>query len=96
MCAKGCEECESFTACTKYADGIIMIENEIITCSIGCETCDSGNPLICNRCSKSFYLDTDNRCKKCSKDCLKCSSFGVCESCVPNTQKKFDGSCAKC
>ncbi|KAM3849392.1 proprotein convertase subtilisin/kexin type 5 [Diretmus argenteus] len=57
-----------------------------------CTSCQAGNHLTegTNTCTAScgddYYLDHDsNTCRKCSENCLKCTSFSICSECRADT-----------
>ncbi|XP_033845941.2 proprotein convertase subtilisin/kexin type 5 [Periophthalmus magnuspinnatus] len=57
-----------------------------------CTTCQSGHHLTegtntCTTiCGEGYYLDHDsNMCRKCSDNCLKCTTFSICTECKEDT-----------
>ncbi|XP_047425540.1 proprotein convertase subtilisin/kexin type 5 isoform X2 [Mugil cephalus] len=57
-----------------------------------CTSCQPGHHLTegtnaCTAvCEDNYYLDHDaNMCRKCSENCLKCTSFSICTECKPDT-----------
>uniref|UniRef100_A0A8D3A665 SPC3 n=1 Tax=Scophthalmus maximus TaxID=52904 RepID=A0A8D3A665_SCOMX len=69
-----------------------------------CTSCQSGHHLTegtstCTAiCGDNYYLDHDaNMCRKCSENCLKCSSYSICTECSPDTSlqgNRCQRSCA--
>uniref|UniRef100_I3JKW5 Proprotein convertase subtilisin/kexin type 5a n=1 Tax=Oreochromis niloticus TaxID=8128 RepID=I3JKW5_ORENI len=58
-----------------------------------CTSCQPGHHLTegtntCTAiCGENFYLDHDaNMCRKCSENCLKCTSYSICTECKPHTR----------
>ncbi|KAM6976267.1 proprotein convertase subtilisin/kexin type 5 [Tautogolabrus adspersus] len=57
-----------------------------------CTSCQAGHHLTegtntCTAiCGDNYYLDHDaNMCRKCSENCLKCTSYSICTECKPDT-----------
>uniref|UniRef100_A0A3Q4AME9 SPC3 n=1 Tax=Mola mola TaxID=94237 RepID=A0A3Q4AME9_MOLML len=57
-----------------------------------CTSCQAGHHLTegtntCTAiCGDDYYLDHEaNMCRKCSEDCLKCTSYSICTECKPGT-----------
>uniref|UniRef100_A0A3B4X2F5 SPC3 n=1 Tax=Seriola lalandi dorsalis TaxID=1841481 RepID=A0A3B4X2F5_SERLL len=69
-----------------------------------CTSCQPGHHLTertntCTAiCGDNYYLDHDaNMCRKCSENCLKCSSYSICTECKPDTSlqgNRCQRSCA--
>uniref|UniRef100_A0A669DJ12 Proprotein convertase subtilisin/kexin type 5a n=1 Tax=Oreochromis niloticus TaxID=8128 RepID=A0A669DJ12_ORENI len=69
-----------------------------------CTSCQPGHHLTegtntCTAiCGENFYLDHDaNMCRKCSENCLKCTSYSICTECKPHTSlqgNRCQRSCA--
>ncbi|XP_044031068.1 proprotein convertase subtilisin/kexin type 5 [Siniperca chuatsi] len=69
-----------------------------------CTSCQPGHHLtegtnICTAiCGDNYYLDHDaNMCRKCSENCLKCTSYSICTECKPDTSlqgNRCQQSCA--
>ncbi|XP_039635568.1 proprotein convertase subtilisin/kexin type 5 [Perca fluviatilis] len=72
-CYSPCESCTGSRSdqCTSCQPGHHLTE--------GANTCTAA-------CGDSFYLDHDaNMCRKCSENCLKCTSYSICTECKPDT-----------
>uniref|UniRef100_A0A3Q4MDZ7 Proprotein convertase subtilisin/kexin type 5-like n=1 Tax=Neolamprologus brichardi TaxID=32507 RepID=A0A3Q4MDZ7_NEOBR len=69
-----------------------------------CTSCQPGHHLTegtntCTAiCGENYYLDHDaNMCRKCSENCLKCTSYSICTECKPHTSlqgNRCQRSCA--
>ncbi|KAM6902082.1 proprotein convertase subtilisin/kexin type 5 [Xenentodon cancila] len=72
-CFSSCESCTGSRndQCTSCQAGHHLTE--------GASTCTAA-------CGDSYYLDHDtNMCRKCSENCLKCTSYSICTECKPDT-----------
>ncbi|XP_067340936.1 proprotein convertase subtilisin/kexin type 5 isoform X1 [Channa argus] len=99
-CYSSCESCTGSRSdqCTSCQPGHHLTE--------GANTC-TGN------CGDNYYLDHDtNMCRKCSENCLRCTSYSICTECKQDTSlqgnrcqqsctagfyhDKQEGSCKSC
>ncbi|XP_029372303.1 proprotein convertase subtilisin/kexin type 5 [Echeneis naucrates] len=84
-CYYSCESCTGSRSdqCTSCQPGHYLTE--------GTNTCTAV-------CGDEHYLDHDvNMCKKCSENCLRCSSYSICTECKPETSlqgNRCQRSCA--
>ncbi|KAM9307095.1 proprotein convertase subtilisin/kexin type 5 [Pholidichthys leucotaenia] len=72
-CYSSCESCTGSRSdqCTSCQPGHYLTE--------GTNTCTA-------ICKDNYYLDHDaNMCRKCSENCLKCTSYSICTECKPHT-----------
>uniref|UniRef100_A0A8C3B0Z1 SPC3 n=1 Tax=Cyclopterus lumpus TaxID=8103 RepID=A0A8C3B0Z1_CYCLU len=72
-CYSSCESCTGSRSdqCTSCQPGHSLTE--------GTNTCTAA-------CGDHYYLDHDaNMCRKCSENCLKCTSHSICKECKPDT-----------
>ncbi|XP_028457908.1 proprotein convertase subtilisin/kexin type 5 [Perca flavescens] len=59
--------------------------DQCISCQPGHHLTEGANTCTA-ACGDSFYLDHDaNMCRKCSENCLKCTSYSICTECKPDT-----------
>uniref|UniRef100_A0A3Q1CSD4 Proprotein convertase subtilisin/kexin type 5a n=1 Tax=Amphiprion ocellaris TaxID=80972 RepID=A0A3Q1CSD4_AMPOC len=84
-CYSSCESCSGSRSdqCTSCQPGHHLTE--------GTNTCTA-------ICGDNYYLDHDaNMCRKCSENCLKCTSYSICTECKPDTSlygNRCQRSCA--
>ncbi|XP_071751056.2 proprotein convertase subtilisin/kexin type 5 [Centroberyx gerrardi] len=84
-CYSSCESCTGSRSdqCTSCQPGRHLTE-ETNTCTASC--------------GDNYYLDYDaNTCRKCSENCLKCTSYSICTECKPGTSlqgNRCQRSCA--
>ncbi|XP_036973954.1 proprotein convertase subtilisin/kexin type 5 isoform X2 [Acanthopagrus latus] len=81
-CFSSCVSCTGSRSdqCTSCIPGHYLTE--------GTNTCTA-------HCGDGYYLDHDaNMCRKCSENCLKCTSYSICTECKPDT--RCDASCLTC
>ncbi|KAM6984828.1 proprotein convertase subtilisin/kexin type 5 [Aplochiton taeniatus] len=72
-CYSACESCTGSRSdqCTSCKPGTLLVE--------GTNSCTAS-------CEDSYFLDHDeNACRRCSENCLKCTSSSVCTECQPGT-----------
>ncbi|MEQ2312550.1 hypothetical protein AMECASPLE_032188, partial [Ameca splendens] len=59
--------------------------NQCISCVPGHHLTEDTNTCTAS-CEDNYYLDHDtDLCKKCSENCLKCTSYNICTECKPGT-----------
>ncbi|KAM4528249.1 proprotein convertase subtilisin/kexin type 5 [Odontesthes bonariensis] len=84
-CFSSCESCTGSRSdqCTSCLPGHHLTE--------GTNTCTA-------TCRDNYFLDHDtNMCRKCSENCLKCTSYSICTECKPDTSlqgNRCQRSCA--
>ena len=88
--------------CYSTSDGIcrspnscyhIDNNNNLVTCSEGCETCtDSSHCTAC----MSWYVKTGDSCTRCPEGCEECSDAHTCITCMRGYFKTSYNTCAKC
>ncbi|XP_036973955.1 proprotein convertase subtilisin/kexin type 5 isoform X3 [Acanthopagrus latus] len=84
-CFSSCVSCTGSRSdqCTSCIPGHYLTE--------GTNTCTA-------HCGDGYYLDHDaNMCRKCSENCLKCTSYSICTECKPDTSlqgNRCQQSCA--
>uniref|UniRef100_A0A671UGB0 Proprotein convertase subtilisin/kexin type 5a n=1 Tax=Sparus aurata TaxID=8175 RepID=A0A671UGB0_SPAAU len=84
-CFSSCVSCTGSRSdqCTSCIPGHYLTE--------GTNTCTA-------HCGDDYYLDHDaNMCRKCSENCLKCTSYSICTECKPDTSlqgNRCQQSCA--
>lgn len=62
--------------------GLLVINNEIVLCPIGCGTCN--NPSNCITCLEGFSLNANQFCVRCNRLCKTCttSTPRTCTNCI--------------
>ncbi|KAM4634072.1 proprotein convertase subtilisin/kexin type 5 [Polymixia lowei] len=72
-CYSSCESCTGSRS------------NQCISCQPGHHLTEGTNTCTAG-CGDNYYLDHDaNTCRKCSENCLKCTSSSICTECKPGT-----------
>lgn len=73
---KNCRYCSSFSTCEEC-------QNEILNNNTLLYPYNNGTEIICSECleENGFYVGSENKCFKCPKGCLKCSSESECLMC---------------
>ncbi|KAM7368833.1 hypothetical protein PAMP_013140 [Pampus punctatissimus] len=87
-----CKRCySSCTSCTGSRS------DQCTSCQLGHHLTEGTNTCTA-LCGDNYYLDHDtNMCRKCSENCLKCTSYSVCTECKPDTSlqgNRCQRSCA--
>ncbi|CAL8278916.1 unnamed protein product [Merluccius merluccius] len=75
-----CKRC--FPACRSCTGSR---SNQCVTCQPGYHLSEE-TQMCTTSCGDGYYLDHDaNTCRKCSENCLKCTSSSICTECKPGT-----------
>nr|XP_043891242.1 proprotein convertase subtilisin/kexin type 5 isoform X2 [Solea senegalensis] len=70
---------------------------ECIDCAMGCKTCSTENPEICNSCGEGYFLFRHQCRRHCPQGTYEDGGRGVCLFCpAPCTDCRSDTSCLAC